>query len=185
MQSSPILCIAIDSETQLRLHEARYAEAYFALIERNRAHISKWQAWAMQESSLEDTQAYMRQTLYQFANNGTIQTGIWHQGHLIGAIGYPRLDWEDSKVEIGYWIDAAMQGRGIVTKACRTLVTYAFEQYHLNRVEIHCATGNLRSRAVPERLGFTQEGIVRQSERLEERFLDMVIYGMLASEWKG
>ena len=78
-----------------------------------------------------------------------------------------------------------MQGRGIVTKACRTLVTYAFEQYTLNKVEIHCATGNTRSRAIPEKLGFVQEGIIRQAEWLNDHYVDMVVYGMLASEWKG
>ena len=185
MKSLPVLCIAIDDETQLRLHESRYAEEYFALIERNRAHIREWQAWAAHESSLEDIRIYMRNMLMQFANKGVLQTGIWHQGRLVGAIGYPRLDWEDSKVEIGYWIDAEMQGKGIVTKACRTLVTYAFEQYNLNKVEIHCAIGNTRSRAIPVRLGFTQEGIIRQAEWLNGRYVDMVIYGMLASEWKG
>jgi ribosomal-protein-serine acetyltransferase len=183
LENSPILCIAIDDETQLRLHEARYAEEFLALIERNRAHIREWQAWVGYESSLEDIRIYTRNMLMQFADKGIIQTGIWHQSRLVGAIGYPHLDWEDHKVEIGYWIDAGMQGRGIVTKACRTLVTYAFEQYNLNKVEIHCATGNTRSRAVPERLGFTQEGTIRQAEWLNDHYVDMVIYGMLASEW--
>ncbi len=184
MEHSPLLCMQIDNETQLRLHEARYAEEFFALIERNRAHIRKWQEWAAHENSLEDIRAYMKQTLLRFANNGVLQTGIWHRGRLVGAIGYPHLDWEDHKAEIGYWIDAEQQGKGIVTKACHALVTYAIEQYHLNRIEIYCAVGNARSRAVPERLGFTQEGTVRQAEWLNGGYVDMVIYGMLASEWK-
>jgi ribosomal-protein-serine acetyltransferase len=64
-------------------------------------------------------------------------------------------------------------------------VTYAFDQYHLNKVEILCATGNTRSRAIPERLGFTQEGIIRQGERFHDHYNDLVVYGMLASEWSG
>ena len=183
MHQLPVLHLPVDKETQLRLHEERYAGEYFALIERNRAYLQEWMPWASYENSLEDIKAYMKHTLLQFANNEGLQTGIWHHNRLVGSIGYPSLDWADSKVEIGYWIDASMQKKGLVTKACKLLVNYAFDQYHLNKVEIHCATGNTRSRAIPERLGFTQEGIIRQAEKCNGRYHDIVVYGMLASEW--
>ncbi len=173
----------VDEETQLRPLEERYAEEYFALIERNRAYLQEWMPWASYENSLEDIKAYMKNTLLQFANNEGLQAGIWHQNKLVGSIGYPSLDWPDRKVEIGYWIDASMQGKGLVTKACKLLVTFAFEQYNLNKVEIHCAPGNTRSRAIPERLGFTQEGVIRQAEWCKDHYNDIVVYGMLASEW--
>lgn len=184
MSQSPVLCIPIDEELHLRLHEEQYAEEYFALIERNRAYLREWMPWAASESSLEETKAYMKQTLLQFANKEELQLGIWYQNRLVGAIGYPHLDWINRRVEIGYWIDGPMQGKGLVTKICRTMVTYAFDYYHLNKVEILCATGNTRSRAIPERLGFTQEGIIRQAERFNDHYKDLVVYGMLASEWK-
>ena len=182
MSHSPVLCIPIDEELQLRLHEEQYAEEYFALIERNRAYLREWMPWAAFEGSLEETKAYMKQTLLQFANREELQTGIWYQNKLVGCIGY-HMDWADRKVEIGYWLDSSMQGKGLVTRVCRALVTYAFDQHNLNKVEIHCAPGNTRSRAIPERLGFTQEGIIRQAERFEDHYNDLVIYGMLASEW--
>jgi ribosomal-protein-serine acetyltransferase len=183
MSHPTVLGLPIDEETQLRLHEEWYAEECFALIERNRAYLREWMPWAAYEGSLEETQAYMQQTLRQFANNEGLQMGIWHQNRLVGAIGYSHLDWANRKAEIGYWIDASMQGKGLVTKACRALVAYAFDQYHLNKVEIHCAPGNARSRAVAERLGFTQEGTIRQAEKCSDHYNDMVIYGMLASEF--
>jgi ribosomal-protein-serine acetyltransferase len=185
MSQSPVICIPIDEEIELRLHEEQYAEEYFALIERNRAYLREWMSWAADAGSLAETKAYMKQTLLQFANKEELQLGIWYQNRLVGCIGYPHLDWANRKVEIGYWIDASMQGKGLVTKVCRALVTYAFDQYHLNKVEILCATGNTRSRAIPERLGFTQEGIIRQGERFHDHYNDLVIYGMLASEWSG
>lgn len=63
MGAVPVLCMQIDNEIQLRLHEARYAEEYFALIERNRAYLREWMPWAAYESSIEDTRTYMKQTL--------------------------------------------------------------------------------------------------------------------------
>jgi ribosomal-protein-serine acetyltransferase len=183
MSPSPVLCLAIDEQTQLRLHEEPYAEEFHALTERNRTYLQEWMPWAVYESSLDEMKAYMKQTLLQFANHEGLQTGIWYHDQLVGAIGHPRLDWANRLVEIGYWIDAALQGKGLVTKVCRVLVSYAFDQYQLNKVEIHCATGNTRSRAIPERLGFTQEGILRQAERFPDHYNDVVVYGMLASEW--
>ena len=55
----------------------------------------------------------------------------------------------------------------------------------LNRVEIRAAPENRRSRAIPERLGFTEEGTLRQAERVGERYLDSAVYAMLAEDWKG
>lgn len=183
MSQSPVLCIPIDEEIQLRLYEEQYAEEYFALIERNRLHLSEWMPWAVDEGSLEETKAYMKQTLLRFTNKEELQAGIWFQNRLVGASGYPHLDWDNRKVEISYWIDGSMQGKGLVTRVCRAMVSYAFDQYHLNKVEILCATHNSRSRAIPERLGFTREGIIRQGERFNDHYNDLVVYGMLASEW--
>ncbi|HYX51077.1 MAG TPA: GNAT family protein [Ktedonobacteraceae bacterium] len=183
MSQPAVLCFSIDEEIQLRLHEEQYAEEYFALIESNRAYLREWMPWAASEGSLEETKAYMKQTLLQFANNEEVQLGIWYQNGLVGAFGYTHLDWTNQKVEIGYWIDGSLQGKGLVTKVCRAMVSYAFDHYHLNKVEILCATGNRRSRAIPERLGFTQEGVIRQGERFNDHYNDLVVYGMLASEW--
>ena len=72
-----------------------------------------------------------------------------------------------------------------MTRACSALGTHAFDALGLSRVEIRCATENEKSRAIPERLGFTQEGTLRQAEWLHDHFVDLTVYGMLAGEWKG
>lgn len=70
-----------------------------------------------------------------------------------------------------------------MTEAVRALTTHAFTVLKLNRVEIRAAVGNVRSRAIPERLGFSQEGVARQAERIGDRYEDSVVYSMLATEW--
>jgi ribosomal-protein-serine acetyltransferase len=52
-----------------------------------------------------------------------------------------------------------------------------------NRVVIACASKNQRSRAIPERLGFTHEGVAREAEWLYDRFVDSEIYALLNREW--
>jgi ribosomal-protein-serine acetyltransferase len=50
-------------------------------------------------------------------------------------------------------------------------------------VVIEAVVDNTRSRAIPERLGFTQEGILREAKRIRGRFEDAALYSMLASDW--
>jgi ribosomal-protein-serine acetyltransferase len=49
---------------------------------------------------------------------------------------------------------------------------------------MECAAGNTGSRMVAERLGFSQEGVMRQAAWLNDRFVDHVMYGLLAQEWR-
>ncbi len=182
MNNTPLLCIQVDEEIQLRLHEALYAEEYFALIDRNHAHLRQWMPWLDSERTVEDLRTYMRLTLLQFANNEGFQTSIWYGGKIAGSIGYDNFNWQARTTEIGYWLGTEFQGKGIMTRACRALVTYAFEHYQLNKIRINCATGNTRSRAIPERLGFKQEGVLRQAEWLYDHYVDHVVYGLLARE---
>ncbi|HEX8685562.1 MAG TPA: GNAT family protein, partial [Pyrinomonadaceae bacterium] len=111
-------------------------------------------------------------------------TLIFSGGRVAGSIGYNNIDWANRKTDIGYWLGAAYQGRGLMTRSCRALVGHAFGELRLNRVEIYCAVANVRSRRIPERLGFAQEGTHRQAEWVHDHFKDLVSYSMLAAEWK-
>src|SRR5439155_25631165 len=84
---------------------------------------------------------------------------------------------------VGYWLAEPLLGRGIVTRATRALTTTAFEELGLNRVQILCATLNVRSCAVPERLGFRLEGTLQEFTRVGEAFHDINVFAMLARDW--
>ncbi len=182
MSTTPVLCLQVNAELQLRLLEERHVEEYFALIERNRAYLREWDVSEAYEESVDILRVYVKQHLLQFVNGEGYHLGIWYQGTLAGLLAY-RVNRRHRKVELGYWIDASLQGKGIVTEACRTMVRHAFEEGQVQKVEISCAAENTRSRAVPERLGFTQEGVLRRSGWLHDRFGDGVFYGLLREEW--
>ncbi|MBA2871009.1 RimJ/RimL family protein N-acetyltransferase [Anoxybacillus calidus] len=81
------------------------------------------------------------------------------------------------------YITEEAQGKGIVTKSVKAILDYVFRELGLNRVEIRCGVHNKKSRAIPERLGFVQEGIIRDGEWLYDHFHDLVVYSMLAKDW--
>ncbi len=174
----------LNEHTELRLVEERHAEALFDLVDRNRHHLREWLPWVDGSNSVEDTREFIRGVLRRFADGNGFAAGIWHHGVLAGMIDLHAIDYVNHSTSIGYWISRGFQGKGIVTTACRAVVDYAFEELGLNRVEIRCAPGNRRSRAIPERLGFVQEGTLRQVQWLNDRFEDLVVYSMLANEWR-
>jgi len=72
-----------------------------------------------------------------------------------------------------------------MTRCCRVLVDHAFEVLGLNRVAIPSAVGNKRSRALGQRLGFKEEGVIRDAEWLNDRFVDHAPYAVLKRDWNG
>jgi ribosomal-protein-serine acetyltransferase len=174
----------IDQDLELSLAEERHAEEGYRLVKQNYEYLRRWLPWLNEDFSLEHTQNFIKQNLLGFAESKGFGVRIVYRGEMAGNIGYNMIDWKTRRTELGYWLGAQYQGKGIMTKACRALIDHAFKELKLNRVEICCVTENKRSRMIPERLGFTLEGIQRQGEWLHDSFYDLAVYSMLASEWK-
>jgi ribosomal-protein-serine acetyltransferase len=177
-----MLTFALDERRWLRLFDEADAEQLYAVIDANRAHLTRWMPWARGQT-LDRTAAFIRDSLRQLADNRGFQVAMIEDGAIVGALGYHRLDWENLATSLGYWIAEGAQGRGTVTLAVTALVDHAFAHWNLNRVEIRAGVENTRSRAIPERLGFTLESVRRQAERVGERFVDHAVYAMLAADW--
>ena len=173
---------SLSENHSLRLFEESDADSLYALIEVNRLHLAKWLPWAEQQT-LEGTRAFIRMGRKQLADNDGFQAAVFERERIIGSIGFHRVDWLHRSTGIGYWLAADSQRRGTMTLAVSALLDFAFAAWGLNRVEIRAAVGNRRSRAIPERLGFREEGTLRQAEFVGGRYLDHVVYSMLAEEW--
>ena len=169
----------LSDECHLRLLEETDAEELHGLVDANRDYLAEWMPWAA-DQTLEGTLAFIRTTMRRHAENNGFETALVLDGRIAGAAGFAGVDWVARSTSIGYWLAEAHQGRGLMTSAVRALVDHAFGEWGLHRVEIRAAEDNLRSRAIPERLGFEQEGVLREAERVGERYLDLVVYGLLA-----
>jgi ribosomal-protein-serine acetyltransferase len=166
---------------QLRPVEEGDAGELHALIERNREQLARWIQWAEKQTPAQ-TIEFIQRARAKAAQRTGLDCAILAEGRIVGVVGFPTIDSTNQSATIGYWLDAAQQGRGIMTSAVDTLIDHAFSAWQLNRLEIRIDVKNRRSRAVAERLGFTYEGTLRQAYRVGDRYSDDAVYSLLASD---
>ena len=159
------------------------ADAVYDVVDRNRDHLETFMHWMTPGYSRESAREFIDRAVGRKEAEQGLGYGIFRGNLLIGSIGFVEFDWTSRKTEIGYWIDKAEEGKGIVSAACKVLIDYAIADLGMNRVEIRCSAENKRSAAIPERFGFKKEGVLRQSEFRNGHLHDFVVYGLLADEW--
>lgn len=172
----------ISNKHELRLLNVSDSQELDDLINKNRFYLREWLSWLDKNSTLDDTISFINSSIELNKDKRSFETAIIYDGKLVGVIGLSNIDLVNRKALLGYWIDKDMQHKGIITNSCKAIINYAFQELGLNRIEIKVAIDNHKSRAIPEKLGFTMEGISRQSEWLYDKFLDMAIYSMLKAE---
>ena len=158
----PVLC---GEWTLVRPFTERDAAAFWDALEESREHLDPWLPWVERVRGIEDTRADLARMHARWIAREDLAVGIFDRatGRLLGGSGLHRINWRLRLFEVGYWIRPSAAGRGYVTEAVQLLVRLAFDRLEANRVEIRMDPRNLRSRRIPERLGFVFEGTLRRS----------------------
>lgn len=177
----------INDQLQLRTFTIDDAETLFQLTMASKPYLREWLGWLDYIETVDDSRQNIEGRI-----KGLLETGgypksfaIVYQGELAGTIGFNDINRGIKCGTVGYWLGQDFQGKGIMSQALETLIEYGFRDLGLNKIEIRVATGNVKSRALPEGLGFKQEGVLRDAEWLYDRYVDHVVYGLLRAEWTG
>lgn len=174
-----------DSEISLRFFSSRDAMELFWLVDTNRNFLRKWLPWVEGIQSPAQILSAIQMREKSLQESSSFHFGIWYRGILSGSISLHSIDWANSQASIGYYLGEKWQGRGITIRAVSTVINHAFYGHGLNRIEIRCGKENQKSMAIPVKLGFRKEGILRDAEFLNGNFHDLIVYGLLAREWNG
>ncbi len=174
----------IDQELELVLLDFCHTRELYSLIEGNRLHLRRWLPWVDETSSIIQAEGFIQSGKNQYISNNGLQAAILYNGRLAGIIGYHSIIWRNKSTAIGYWLAEEYQGKGIMKRVTKAMVDYAIYHLNLHRVEIRCAEGNSRSRAIPVALGFKEEGLIRDAEWLYDHFVSHIVYGILSEEWQ-
>jgi ribosomal-protein-serine acetyltransferase len=174
--------LAIRPGAVLRPYGEADAAELTAVVAENRAHLARWMPWAA-TYGYQDSLDYIARTQAQIEGENGFEGAIVVGGEIVGGAGLHSVDRLNRSTSIGYWLTARAVGSGLMTATVRALVDLAFGDWELHRVVIEAVVDNARSRAIPERLGFTQEGVLREAKLVRGRYEDAALYAMLASDW--
>lgn len=177
--------ILIDSDLTIELITTAHQDELMTVINANRAYLREWLIGLDGLKNDADFHQFVTRASEKNNSGEECSCVILENGKIIGRIGLYGVDRENRIASIGYWVTEETQGRGIITRACEAILNHGFETLQLNRIEIRCAAENARSSAIPKRLGFQREGIIRQGELLNGVFIDLYLYSMLKEDWNG
>ncbi|WP_445383070.1 GNAT family N-acetyltransferase [Robiginitalea sp. IMCC43444] len=147
----------------IRCYAPADAKKLLSAITESLEHLKPWMPWAAQEpSSLKAKRDLLKKFREEFESGIDYTFGIFNkkEDRVLGGTGlHTRLG--ENEREIGYWIHAEFLNQGLATEAAGALTKVGFEYEKLERIEIHCDPLNVRSRKVPEKLGYTLVKVIR------------------------
>jgi ribosomal-protein-serine acetyltransferase len=174
--------LRISDVAVLRPYTEEDAAELTSVVAANREHLARWLPWAATYGH-QDSLDYIAKAHAQLEADDGFEGAIVAGGEIVGGAGFHAIDRVNRSTSIGYWLVAEAEGKGLMTATVRAQLDHAFGVWGLHRVVIEAVLDNARSRAIPERLGFTEEGVLRQAKLLRGRYEDAALYAMLATEW--
>ncbi|HVV67739.1 MAG TPA: GNAT family N-acetyltransferase [Gammaproteobacteria bacterium] len=147
------------------------------------ATLHQFMDWAKEKPTLEDSEEQVRiaaaNWILKKNEEPWLQLFIFdrHSEQFIGATGFHSIDWEVPRVETGYWIRTSCQGQGYMTEAINAITQYAFKQLAVKRMAITCDSKNVRSKKIPERLGYHLEATLKAHRiAINGKLSDTLVY---------
>ena len=155
-------------------------EPIFHTIDNEREYLGEWLPFVKYTQQESDTEEFIHST--ESAELKDLTFAIYYQKNFVGIVGLKDPDYDNKKVEIGYWLSEKYQHKGIMTLSAKRLIQYAIDELQMNRIQLKAATGNLKSQRIAERLDFTYEGIERDGELHAHGFVDLKQYSLLKKD---
>ena len=177
------LPILVEQDLSLNLLTKEDAPRLFSLVKDNAPYLKEWLSWLDTVHSEQDSLNYINFSRQQFLNSEGAPFGIFYLGSLVGTCGYNSFNWNQKLTTIGYWLEEEYQGKGIMTKVCKALTDLAFHQLGMELVDIRMAPGNLKSKAIPIRLGFQYIATIKNAEWLYDHYVDHNVYRITKKQW--
>ncbi len=153
-------------------------------IESSRSHLEPWLPWVPFNFDLESSGRYAEASAAEWDASRACRFSIRDRKNLrfLGVIGIESFAHLHESVELGYWLRNDALGSGLMTEAGSAVLAWAFDRVNAHRVRVAAATDNHASLGVIRRLGFRFEGIARQAERCQGRWLDHAVFALLMAD---
>lgn len=175
--------IEVDETITLKQVQAFEYQDMFDLVDKNRTQLREWLPWLDFVTEADDYKSTIQAWVEKNDAGESMTLGLYVDNQLAGMCGYNTIDLMNKKGAIGYWLAEEFGGQGVMTRAVKGLTDYGFKQLELHRIEISAGVCNKKSRAIPERLNFYKEAILKDAEFLYDHYHDLVLYRMIKDDW--
>jgi ribosomal-protein-serine acetyltransferase len=166
----------------LRLHQVYDAPIQYHVVLDNFEEFRPFFRWADDSYSLDTELAVAKRMLDLYAKGTCLSVGVWQDRQFVGSATI-NPDPHSLDSQVGYWLDKNWRGRGIMSRTVKALMDYAFRVRGMERFCLRAAVENQPSRALAERLGMTQEAVMRGEDFINGRFVHHALYSLLAREF--
>lgn len=168
---------------ELRPLEPWQSAELLATVAAAREHLSPWTTIASRVMDLRSAHALLQHFADLHASDTGRYLGVWADSILVGAVMFRTFDTSTGVCELGAWLTPPAQGRGLVTRAFRHMIDWAFRERGMYRVELRTSPTNRRCCGIAPRLGMTREGLLRGAVVLSGVRHDSEVWSVLAHEW--
>lgn len=175
--------IRVKENLELKLLLQNDVELVYNAIQKNRDYLEKFMPRISENQSISYTNTVIKIFLNQLIDNNGFRVGIYYYNDFVGIIGLKYIDWINKKTEIMYWVDKEYTGKGIATDCVKKVIDLSFNYYNLNKVVLIAADNNIASQKVAEKCGFKIEGRLREDELLNDRYVNILQYSILKSDF--
>ncbi|KZE69153.1 acetyltransferase [Fictibacillus phosphorivorans] len=146
--------------------------------------LKAWLSLFQELPTVEETEILLRNAHISFLKRESFRFLIFDKvggKDVIGTISLHRIDWDIPKGEMGYWMNTKYSGNGYMTEAVKELLNFGLNHLAFKRIEIRCDSSNLKSRSIPEKLGFVLEGTLRNEDLSADgsKLADTCIYSKI------
>jgi ribosomal-protein-serine acetyltransferase len=174
----------VTAQLEIRPIEMADTPELWAAIDGSRAHLQQWLPWVPYNDSEEASMRFTSASISDWDSGRALRFIIRHRSErqLLGLLGFDNCVHLHRSCELGYWLRVEACGCGYMTEAARACLHFAFQRAGVHRVRCAAATTNHPSLAVIARLGFHFEGIARQAEFVDSRWLDHAVFSRLATD---
>lgn len=190
MNTIPDLPTRLSSQRLLlRRYEPGDGAMYFAVGQKNRAHLQRYESenCILQPRNEAEAEALVQELVADWTARRCFMMGAFDRatGEFVAQIYIGVIDWNVPEIAVGYFVDGDHQGQGFVTEAVQTALGFIFEHLGAHRVQIECDDTNVRSYRVAERCGFVREGHLRENKQHPDGSRSGTFYyGLLKSEYR-
>jgi RimJ/RimL family protein N-acetyltransferase len=173
----------------LRRYEAGDGLWFFAMSQKNRTHLARYEAdnVVMSIQSEQDAEAVVRELAADWDARNCFFMGAFDRetDEFVAQVYVGPVNWDLPEFEIGFFVDRDHEGQGYVTEAVRAAMGFIFEHLKAHRLRMECDDTNHRSQRVAERCGLVREGHFRENKRNADGSLSGTLaFGLLKREFE-